>query len=314
MNKSRTLVSSFATIEDKFRNDHMKLCFLWHDEIMLETLNDYARNNYASQILNDEKLDRKYVKIFTDVVTPLENKVSKSLLDDFRNSQEHGYPRWGKDWEFFTYPEPKNAKEYAHNSLLEYIQLDWGIEKFDGADVEQAEGRARVAINAVSLWESVQQEVSCMMEANFDEKLAMNYANFFNTKKDYIEPFKLFETSVPCLTEVPWSEIIKLKINGNYDSLRNKLKDIMIKTPYDLSFAQSELEKLEQEAIADIVEQYRPNVKKIAIESVLANIPFIPILNPISGFFGVRDTIFEKKKSNDLSWFYFLRDVKNIIK
>ena len=315
MKISRSLISCFAAINNDFRNDHLKLCFLWYDEIMIETLNEYGRINYANQILHDEELERKQIQIFTDIVTPLEERVSKGLLDNYRNSEDHTYPRWGENLEKFTYPSPQDAKQYAHNALLAHIQREWEFEEFDGAAIEQAEGRARVAINAVSLWETVQQEVPCMMEANYDERLAMASANIFNTKeKDPVEPFKLFETSAPSLVGVSWSEIIKLKINGNFDSLRDKLKEVVALTPNDLSAAQDELEKLEQEAIEDIIEKYRPNVKKVAIESVLANIPGIPLVNPAGAFFGVRDTIEEKNKATELSWFYLLRDVRNVAK
>lgn len=314
MNISRAFVSSFAELEDSFRNDHMKLCFLWHDEIMLEVLNEYSRNNYASQILNESPLDKGQLSIFTDVVVPLQDRVSKELIEQHRNTRQHGYPRWGKDYKNFTYPKPENAQQYAHNMLLAHIQRDWGIKEFDGADVEHAEGRARVAINAVSLWEHIQQETECMMEASFDERLAMVSASMFNSNSEKaIEPFTLFETSVPNLSSVPWSEVIDLKRKGHFDRLRVKLKEIVSVSKNDLATARQELSHLEIQATEEIIEKYRPNVRKVALESAAANIPCVPILNPISAFFGVRDTIKEKRKFNDLAWLYLLRDVRNLV-
>lgn len=313
MKTLRSLVSLFAKSNDNFRNDHLKLCFLWYDEVIIESINEYDRANYVSRIIENENLERKYIRIFTDIAIPLEEKVSKDLLDEYSKSKDHTYPRWGENLEKFTYPSPENAKQYAHNVLLEHIQSEWGFKDSDGAAIEHAEGRARVATDAIILWETVQQELPCIMEANNDEKLAMASANIFNTKeKDSVNPFKLFETSVPNMGDVSWSEIIEIKAQGNFDSLRNKLKEIIMITPNDLSSAQKELEKLEHEATEEIIEKYRPNIKKVAIESLMSNIPNIPFINPVSAFFGIRDTIKEKKKATEKSWFYLLRDVRNI--
>lgn len=313
MNKLRSLVSIFAKSNDNFRNDHLKLCFLWYDEVMIECINEYDRANYVSHIIENENLEKKYIRIFTDIVIPLEEKVSKEVLDEYSKSKDHTYPRWGENLEKFTYPSPENAKQYAHNVLLENIQCEWGFKDSDGAAIEHAEGRARVATDAISLWEAVQQELPCMMEANNDEKLAMASANIFNTKeKDSVNPFKLFETSVPNLAGVSWSEIIEIKAQGNFDSLQNKIKEIVMITPNDLSAAQKELEELEHKATEEIIEKYRPNIKKVAIESLLSNIPNIPFINPVSAFFGIRDTIEEKKKETEKSWYYLLRDIRNI--
>ena len=83
MVKSRTLVSFIAELSKEFRNDHMKLCFLWYDEIMLEgIMNDYRRENYAYQILEGEKISKKQFQIFTDVVVPLQHRISGDLLQD----------------------------------------------------------------------------------------------------------------------------------------------------------------------------------------------------------------------------------------
>ena len=312
MKTFRSLVSWFAKVNDNFRRDHLKLCFLWYDEVMIESISERDRANYVSNIVENENLEKKHIKVFTDIVIPLEERVSKDLLEEYSKSKEPGYPRWGDNNENFTYLSPENAKQYAHNALLEHIQSEWGFANSDGAAIEHAEGRARVAIDAISLWETVQQELPCIMEANNDEKLAMAAANIFNTKEKHsVNPFILFKTSVPSMGNISWSEIIKLKTQGNFDSLRNKLHEIVVITPDDLTVAQKELEKLEYQATEEIIEKYRPNIKKVVIESLMSNIPNIPFINPIGAFFGIRDTIEEKKKVTEKSWFYLLRDVRN---
>lgn len=310
MNLNRAFISSCAELEDGFRNNHMKLSFLWHDEIMLDLFNDYRRQNFPSQITNGETLDKKQLSIFTDVFVPLQDRVSKELLETHDNSRPIGYPRWGKKQENYTYPIPENAEQYAHNMLLAHIKKEWGDEDFS---VEHAEGRARVAIDTVSLWEYVQQETRCILEASFDERLTMRSANMFNSQAPQsIEPFSLFQTSVPNLSSVSWKEIINLKKAGNFDKLRDKLSEIISTFPNDISLAQNELASVEKKAMEEIIEKYRPNVSKVALESAAANIPGIPLFNPISAFFGLRDTYNEKKKFNELSWFYLLRDVRDL--
>lgn len=306
-----SLISSFAGTNN-FNEDHLKLCFLWYDKILLETIGEYHRTNYARQILEKENIGNNDLNNFTDIVLPLDGVVSNDLLGEYENSREHDYPRWEKDgYLYYSYPSPVNANEYAHNVLLAHIQHDWKIEKVRGIDVEQMEGRARVAIDAVNLWEYVQQEVDCIMEANNDEKLAMTSAREFNLKeKSSIDPFKIFEMSVPNLSKVPWSEIIKLKINGDIDGLRNKFKESCILAPHELDLAQKQFKTLEKEAFENIIDKFRPSTKKVTIETLLANIPGLP-LNPASVFFGVRDIISEKNKTDELSWYYFLRDIKS---
>jgi len=313
MSKSVSFVSSYAELAHGFRDDHMKLCFLWYDEIMLETLNEYRRNHYAEQIIGDTNIEKRYLKLFTDIVVPLERRVSEDLLKNFKSSREHGYPRWGANWEYYTYPEPKDAKQFAHNMLLAHIKREIGLDKISGFDVEHAEGRARVAIEAVSLWEEIQQEVPCVLEANYDERLAMSSAvSFKSSRKMEIAPFKLFETSVPSLSNVPWSDIINLKLKGGFDGLRKKLSEIIARSPNDLAVAQKELQELEDRGIDELLERYRPNVKRVALESMLSNLPAIPIANPFSAFFDARDTITEINKARDLSWLYLLRDVRDV--
>lgn len=314
MGISRTFISVYAELKENFRSDHMKLCFLWHDEVILDISNEYRANNYAYQMTSGESLSKEQISLITDVFVPLKNRVSQELLEAREATRPIGYPRWGKNLENFTYPEPENAEQHAHNILLCHIKRDWKICKFEGADVEQAEGRARVATDSVSLWEYIQQEVECMLEASYDERLAICAANMFNseTKKE-IEPFSLFEASVPSLSLVPWSEVINIKKSGRFDKLRSKLGEIASSSS-TLSSAQTELVKLETEATEEIIEKYRPKLKKVAIESALANIPGIPVANPFSVFFGLRDTYKEAKKQKEITWLYLLRDVRNLVK
>jgi len=47
MSQARTLVSYWAAFSSKkFLVDHLKLCFLWYDETIIETVGDYQRRNF----------------------------------------------------------------------------------------------------------------------------------------------------------------------------------------------------------------------------------------------------------------------------
>jgi hypothetical protein len=61
-------------------------------------------------------------------------------------------------------------------------------------------------------------------------------------------------------------------------------------------------------AIDAIVEKNRPRLGRVAIESILSNLPGIG--NSIGAFFGVRDVASAYKQKRDLGWLYLLRDIR----
>ncbi len=314
MSVNRALISSWTGSQKPFRDDHVKLCFLWYDEVIFETLRD--DEDIHKNILGLENLDRNDFYYFTDVILPFEKISSSGLVAETRKLDLRGYPRLcTEDGINYTYPNPRNAEEYAHNKLIKRIEIEKGVEKFYDNDVEFFEGRARVAVDAVLLWEKLNSEVTCMLQASDDEKIAMAAALEYNSVGfKQIEPFLLFESSVPSLERVPWREILKLRKKGNFDSLREKLAQIVTEPQDDLDKAQSELTALENQAVCEILEQYRPNVRKVSIESMLANVPGVPILNPASLFFGLRDVKSEIDKAKNFNWFYLLSDIRGLTK
>ena len=60
-----------------------------------------------------------------------------------------------------------------------------------------------------------------------------------------------------------------------------------------------------------MLERSRPRVKRVAIESILANLPGMAV-NPFSLFFGVRDTAEAYKRNQENGWLYLLRDIKRV--
>lgn len=336
MKKNISLVSESALCEDFFQEDHLKLCFLWYDEILLEN----CLNLYTSFI---KKLDlnKKEMLYLTDVLLPLEKRVSDDLIKEYRKYTflNMTYPRWQRNGKVYnTYRHPQNSKEYAHNAIIKkmrqydkrhdnlmydedlmlaemFIHIEdllYNEElRYDEA-LRSNEGTARVAVNAIKLWEMVNCEITCTLQAGNYEKIAIEAALSFDKKSENKnEAIRLFELSVPSLTTVPWSKIIKLRKNNNILSLRNKLKSITESIPGDLKSAKEELNLLEKQAMNDIFEEYRPDVKKVAIETLIGNIPIAPI-NPASVFFGGKNIICEWNNKNKYDWFYLLRDIRNV--
>lgn len=316
MSTNRAFVSHSTSFAREFCDDHIKLCFLWYDEVIIETITKHGESLFFKNLLDQCRLSRKNFHCITDIVLPFEKRAPRELFEENWKVDIRGYPRWRiGDEKHYTYRIPQNAEEHAHNLLLKKIEKELGVEKLYGVDVEQAEGRARVAVNAVKLWEKVNSEISCMLQANDDEKLAMTAAQLFrmceNTPTD---PFRLFEISVPSLSVVPWDRVIRLRKRGNFDSVREKFSGILTDSLGDLSKAQSELSEIEKKAAENIIEQYRPNVRKVAIETLVENIPGIPGINPASVIFGLRDVKSEMNKEKKFNWFYLLRDIRNLAK
>ena len=71
---------------------------------------------------------------------------------------------------------------------------------------------------------------------------------------------------------------------------------------------------LEDATIDDIVNRFRPRVKKVAAQAIIGNLPGIPFANPFGLYLGSRDTINEFKKERQFNWFYLLRDMREKFK
>tara|TARA_R110000850_G_scaffold277143_1_gene423522 strand:+ start:10265 stop:11224 length:960 start_codon:yes stop_codon:yes gene_type:complete len=314
MNTSRALVSHLTSIMDEdFRADHLKLCFLWYDEVIIETIGKYDEKRFIDRLLQTECPPRALSHVLSDVIRPLDKQLQEHITGDLLSQVQRGYPRWGANHENYTYPEPENAEQYAHNHLLGLIAQEHGVTKFDdGYDVEHAEGRARVAVDAVVLWEGVNAELPCMFQANQDEKSAMTAAKqFISGSSIQNAPFSLFEVAIPSLRDVTWSDVVQFRMNGSLKSLRDKIAQSVASAGADLEAAKSLFDSSEQEAIDAMVEIGRPKVKRVAIESILANLPGM-VVNPFSLFFGIRDIAATYKRNQENGWLYLLRDIKKV--
>jgi hypothetical protein len=308
---SRALASFFTcATDDQFRTDHLKLSVLWYDEVLFENIGAFDQARFLERIVGEEKNAVSSIKILSDLVVPLDKRVNHDVLEYLRRTAEPGYPRWGKENENYTYPAPENAEQYAHNQLLAKFAEDHGVKRFAGGDVEQAEGRARVAVDAVRLWNHVNRELDCVLQASSDERLVMTFAQKFAAESEHPpEPIKLFELAVPSLSSVPWSRIIELRNSDSLDALRSKIAAAVEQAGNSLEAAKRSFAELERGLIDEIIESGRPNVKKVAFEGLVSNIPGLPF-NPAGAYFGVRDSLSTVQRHRNVGWLYLLRDIR----
>lgn len=305
----RTLISSFGAIERGFRADGLKLCFLWYDEVMFEAVRHGDEDAELTRLVNGDNLSRSELHAISDVIVPVTRRISKDLAKKITAMDIRGFPRWGENYENYTYPSPQTPEQYAHNQLLRKIKRERGT--IEDIGVEHAEGRARVAVDAVSLWRDVNLEVPCMLQANNDEKSAMEAVCLFNAPPTTnIVPYKLFEISIPSLEHVPWSEIVRIKRQGNFGSMRESLHRIVESSNEDLELARKLLADAEKIATSEIIDRYRPNIKSALAEALWSNIPNIPFVNPIGVYFGAKNVHAENRKKQTFDWYYLLRDIR----
>ncbi len=313
MTSSRALVSFTTVVADEsFRCDDLKLCCLWYDEILFQMLGEYDASGFFSRLIGGEDKPDSTAKALREVMVPLTERVSREVLDDvFDASMREGYPRWGDEYRNYNYPDPETPAEYAHNRLLDHIALEHGVSRFeDGYDIEQAEGLARNSVNAVTLWARVNAEVPCMLQANAYEKIGLEAAlQFSSGVGDNPVASRLLQMALPSLSGLTWRQVVDLRRNAGMDSLRALIRDAVQQASGDLGAAKTLLSEFEARATDRIVEAGRPNVKKVAFEAIMGNLPGLAV-NPFSVFFGARDTLAAVKKRNEFGWLYLLRDIR----
>lgn len=290
---SRALISALtATTDHDLRNDHLKLCFLWYDEIILECIGNYNETAFIRSILGLECDSRSTVHGMSDVIRPLDSRVKDQITGGFLAEASKGYPRWGPNYANYTYPEPQTSAEFAHNVLLAKIAEEHGLPNFvNGYDIEQAEGRARAAVDAVELWERLNVEMPCMLQANSDERTAMVAAHQFGAIAQADDtPVRLLEATIPSLRNVSWSAVVKLRKNSAFDSLRRQISTAAESAGGDFEKAKRSFSTLAVETTELVLDGARPRPKRVAFEAFLANLPGFTF-NPFSLFLGARDAI-----------------------
>ena len=276
--------------------------------MLFETLGQFDESRFFSRLLGD--CPDNIRKDVTDVLVPLSRRLASEVTGTHFDRLESWYPRWGKDCENYDYPEPENPHQFAHNAMLRRIEAEKGVDRLEGISIEYGEGRARIAVDAVSLWEHVNLVLPCMLQATTDEKTAMLATQEFgNQRRCSSEAYSLFETTVPSLVSVSWADVGEFKRCGGLGGLRQKIHEAFDVAAGDPQRARAVFEGFEDATTSEIIDRYRPRFRKVAVESILGIIPGLPV-NPFGLFFSGRDMIEEGKKHKQLDWFYVLRDMR----
>lgn len=307
---STTFIGSFRLIRDSFREDRLKLCYLWFQELIFEDAMPWSGRGYLTKLEGWDQLHSRDRGALQDALSPLSDRVPASVEARQKN-MIRGYPRWVDDPSRYTYPEPETPEQFAHNALLEAFERERGVRRLDGIEIEYAEGRARAATDIVLLWQEVNSVVPCTLQCTSDERLAIDAMTRFTALPD-TEPAKvLFQSTIPSLRHLPWSEVVRLRSTGLFDVLREKMRSLTLAAEGDLDEAKRKLAHAEAEAVEEIVNRARPKIGSSLFEGIAGNIPLpLPIPNPISIYSAIKTVIAQNRQDRDFGWLYMLRDLR----
>lgn len=309
MSARTTFVSCYGAASESFRADRLKLAFLWFDEILFEDIGDTTREGFLARLPEYDTLSEREKGYLLEAVTPVKERVRLDWQRRAIDTLGEGYPRWGENLENYDFPEPETSEQFAHNALLRKIEGELGVDRFvDGYDIQQAEGRARSAVDAVRVWQLVTENVPCVMQALRDEGDALQAMRSFDRQKDESSPFTLLTTAVPSLLHLSWKNVVELKRKETFGQLRKKMEAIYDASERDMTSALSSLREAERQTTEEIVDRSRPAPGKALIEGVAGNIPvpgnFLSIVLSLKAF------ITEANKAERYEWFYMLRDLR----
>ena len=294
-------------------DEQLKHLFLWFDEVIFEDIGKYDRKAFLERRIDFEGLKYLDRNLLTETFVPAREAVKLDWDGRFREGLFRGYPRWGAKKENYSYPDPQSPEEIAHNELLRKIEQEYGVSSFDdGYQIEQVEGRARVAVDAVSLWREINKLLPCVMNATPDEEAALSSFQKFHQRENAIFPTEIISGSLPNLSLLSWSELLEIKRNSSLAALKRKVKEIIEKSKVDVSSAKKDFASAERELCEEIIDRSRPKPGKALFEGLLGNTP-MGIPNPFSIAFSWRTFSHEVAAEEKYGWVYLLRDIRSAI-
>jgi hypothetical protein len=313
MKTSRTLISWYATAHPRFAASHLKLCVLWYDQVIIESVRRDLFESLIEKLVRLEADPRTIAKLLTDSIVPLDQAISPDLLSEITQSQMafHRHSRWGENGENYRYPDPETPEQFAHNQLLQAIELEKGVSRFQGHEIELAEGRSAAAVSSVALWRMLNPELPCMLQATGDEARAMAAMAQFESRLQQAPPAeRLLELTISSLADMSWHDIIDFRTKGNMQRLRDKVAEAVDIAGYDLVRAKQILDRFERDAVESIVEHGRPSLAKVAIETILSNVPLGKYFNPLGPLLSAREAFSAYSRAQQFGWLYMLRDIR----
>jgi len=310
----RAFVSFAGIRSDEEFDEQLKHLFLWFDEVIFEDIGGNDRKRFLDRHINFGSLKFLDRNLLSDSFIPVREAVKLDWDERFRSSLLRGYPRWGEETTEYHYPNPQSPSEMAHNALLKRIEGEHGVVSFeDGYAIEQAEGRARVAVDAVSLWREVANQLPCVLNATPDEEVAIKVFRESHVDTGPLPPGEVLSGSLPNLSLLDWSTILQIKRSDGLAALKKKAKEAIAVSGENLQRARREFEDAERDVYEDIIDRSRPRPGRALIEGVLGNIP-MGLLNPFSIAFSWRGFSQQVAAEENYAWVYMLRDIRSAIR
>jgi hypothetical protein len=114
---------------------------------------------------------------------------------------------------------------------------------------------------------------------------------------------KWSETSFPHIDGVSWNDIADLRQSAFLNTFRKKYAELSLADEAEKVFEHY------NEALEQLSDTIRPNIKADVVTGVLGNLPFLPI-NPVAVGATVHSIYKSHKMKQNFGWVFFLRDLR----
>ncbi len=282
---SSAYISEWDSFGDPAFKHNTKLHFLWFDQLILDGASlqgvfDATRwNDRISRFTGRSRLERRDHDTIKEHLIDVSAVGGGVITSDWLEELQRGYPRWRKgDAILNTYPEPQDAFEHAHNVLLSDIARERNVDHFEGYDAEQAEGKARLAVDNVRTWTRIKAFVpEAELLCGFGEHRAIGSMIDFDLEVSGLDSRtahsqKIADRIVPDLSEVDWSDVCAIKRDKSFRVIREKVEELS-RLHADVDEATHEFQRELSRVSKAIVLKNRPRPIRALVEGIATNLP-----------------------------------------
>lgn len=310
--RSNVFVSAVQSLPGSNFNATSKLSFLWFDTIIVE---DLGRRQPIDAIIRDNNISNRERKFVQDVILSVSELADGTIKKNNQEMVLEGYPRWERNGDsYYNYPEPETPQQYAHNELLKHFERMAGVDHIeDGYAVEQVEGSAKVAVDAVRLWALINDRISCTMACSENEHLAVTSMMTFAARNTP----KLVETDLvsnvaklmlPDVSKLGWNEIIAIKKHGEFSTLKSKIEELYEVNCDYVATAQALADEARR-LTRHIAIKAKPKPIRALFDLVATNLPMGPV-NPYAIFTGYKKFLNDCQEASEHKWIYTFLDLE----
>lgn len=310
--ETNIFVSAATAVGGGSREPTSKLNFLWFDRVIVE---DLGKKDFGRKFIQTTSTDEKEKRYLSDVFVPMSDVDGGSIAKRRDEFHFEGYPRWEEgDQHRYDYPEPEEPRQFAHNALLAYFEKRAGVARFDdGYDIEQAEGAAKTAVDAVRVWALLNNRIPCTIACTPEERLAIDQMlHFASQSAPSIAPSDLVQNVasivLPDVSVLTWSELIAIKKSGEFGGLREKIIDIY-RSRHDYDDAAKAFAAEARQLGRKIVIKSKPTPIRALVDLVATNLP-VGMFNPYSIFVGYKKFLSDCREASANQWVYTLAELE----